>query len=67
MVQERAVMECFYGPLWQPSSRRGIVQAAAAAGATDYIYGPAADEHTGPAWREPYGSMCCVAMARMLG
>lgn len=53
---ERAVLECFYGPLWTPGERAGVLDAAADAGATDYVYGPAADERTGGRWREPYGA-----------
>lgn len=54
-IKDRAVLECFYGPLWGSEARRNVVDRAAAHGATTYVYGPAADRRTGGRWREPYG------------
>ncbi|SDL12765.1 beta-N-acetylglucosaminidase [Tessaracoccus oleiagri] len=50
------MLECFYGPLWSGSDRARVLEVARAAGATDYVYGPAADERTGGRWREPYAA-----------
>lgn len=52
-IPERAVMECFYGPLWDARSRATVMGWGALHGSTDYVYGPAADLHTGSGWREP--------------
>lgn len=56
MIAERAVLECFYGPLWTPDERLHLLRHSAAGGATDYVYGPSADPRTGGGWREPYGA-----------
>lgn len=58
----RGVMECFYGELWDPSARRAVVEAAAESGANCYVYGPAADQLTGMAWREPYHGAAAEAL-----
>lgn len=54
-IPDRAVLECFYGPLWSEEDRLAVLASAADHGATSYVYGPAADARTGGAWREPYG------------
>lgn len=54
-IPDRALMECFYGPWWSPQERATMMKVARQAGATSYIYGPAADPHTGGDWRAPYG------------
>lgn len=54
-IGDRALLECFYGPLWASDARAMAVRRAAAHGATGYVYGPAADLRTGQRWREPYG------------
>ncbi|MGW5192655.1 beta-N-acetylglucosaminidase domain-containing protein [Kribbella sp. NPDC004138] len=55
-ITDRAVLECFYGPLWSPADRAEVVRRAHRHGATAYVYGPSADERTGPDWRQPYGA-----------
>lgn len=55
-VPRRAILECFYGPLWSAEQRRRVVDFAADEGATGYVYGPASDTRTGADWRVPYGS-----------
>lgn len=73
MLERRAVLECFYGPLWDPRQRTAVIDQAARHSATHYIYGPAGDPRTGGRWREPYvdGARAaleeCVARCHALG
>lgn len=53
-IPDRAILECFYGPLWSSQARHVAVRRAASHAATAYVYGPAADLRTGQNWREPY-------------
>lgn len=55
-VPRRAILECFYGPLWTAEQRRQVLDFAADEGATGYVYGPASDARTGADWRVPYGA-----------
>lgn len=71
-IIDRAVLECFYGPLWTPEARAAVIRRAHGHGATAYVYGPSADERTGPDWREPYGDDGAhlaelIALTRELG
>ncbi|WP_165555699.1 beta-N-acetylglucosaminidase domain-containing protein [Kribbella pittospori] len=71
-IEDRVVLECFYGPLWTPADRAAVVRRAHSHGATGYVYGPAADGRTGADWREPYGDDAghlaeLLALTRELG
>lgn len=68
-IADRAVLECFYGPLWSTDDRAEVIAAAARHGATSYVYGPSADQRTGAAWREPFaqGALSVEALAAACG
>jgi len=65
-VKDRAVMECFYGPLWTPDDRRDVIERATGHGANTYVYGPAADLRTGEAWRSPYAGQSASDLERLV-
>jgi hyaluronoglucosaminidase len=53
-LAHRGFLECFYGRPWTHQERLWLLEVAGAAHLNTYVYGPAADEHTGRRWRERY-------------
>jgi hyaluronoglucosaminidase len=51
----RGVVEGFYGPPWNSSARRGLIEFIAERGMNAYVYAPKDDPLHRERWREPYG------------
>ena len=51
----RGVIEGFYGRLWTPEERHGVVELLGEAGFTTYAYAPKEDRAQNAGWRAGYG------------
>lgn len=52
--RRRGVVEGFYGPVWSPADRLGVLGAIAAADANAYLWAPKNDPWHRERWREPF-------------
>ena len=52
--RRRGVVEGFYGPVWSPADRLGMLAAIAAADANAYLWAPKDDPWHRERWREPF-------------
>ncbi len=63
----RALIEGYYGPLWSPAARKGLMELMADHRMNAYFYGPKDDLFHREKWRDPYEGVGLEELKSIIG